>query len=79
MPSVPDGVDDGTSSASGLLLTWPMLGYCFRPTLLGLAFLADAEEVTLGVTELADAGILFLVDPAGTVTADAALLRCFLR
>ena len=39
-----------------------------------VAFLADAEEVTVGVTELADAGILFPANPAGTVTADVALL-----
>ena len=33
-----------------------------------------AEEVTVGVTELADAGILFPANPAGAVTADVALL-----
>ena len=37
-----------------------MLGYCSRPTLLGLtadvAFLADDELVTVGVTDLTDAG-----------------------
>ena len=30
-----------------------------------VAFLADAEEVTVGVAELADAGMLFPADPAG--------------
>ena len=42
-----------------------------------MAFLADAEMVTVGVTDLADAGILFPADPAGAsigVATDAGMV-----
>ena len=37
-----------------------------------VACLADAEEVTVGVTDLADAGMVLPADPAGAVTVDVA-------
>ena len=43
-----------------------MLGYCSPADLAG--------SVTMGVADLADAGILFPADPGETVTADVAFL-----
>ena len=39
-----------------------------------MACLADAEEVTVGVTDLADAGMALPADPAGAVTIGLAPL-----
>ena len=48
-----------------------MLGYCSRPTLLGVTYLADAELVTMGVTNVADAGAVPLADTDMTFPAAA--------
>ena len=39
-----------------------------------MTFLADAEMVNVGVTDLADAGMAFPADPAGAVTVVVASL-----
>ena len=56
-------LEDGTSSTCGILFL--TIADPAGTATAGVVFLADAEEVTVGVAELADAGILFPAKPAG--------------
>ena len=68
-PADPDGILFPADTA-GILFPADTV----RTDTADVVFLADAEEVTVGLADLADAGIRFPADPSGTAAADVAFL-----